>query len=63
MVDGFDLEQFPFGGVDMESLVVPHPWPHPPYGSLKPTENQFSELLVASGSSQEHWGAPGIDSS
>ena len=30
MVDGFDLEKFPFGGGDMESPVKPVLWIHPP---------------------------------
>ena len=63
MVYGFDLEKFPFGGGNMVLLVVPHPWPHPLYGSLKPIENLFFELLAASGSFQELLGALGIDSS
>ena len=62
MVDGFDLEKFLFGGGNMELLAKPVLRLPPLSGSLKPTENRFSELLAASGSSQEHLGAPGIDS-
>ena len=60
LVDGlwFCLWKIPFWGGYMESLVVPVPWPHPPYGSLKPTENLFFELLAASGSTRSAQDAP-----
>ena len=63
MVYGFVFEKLPFGGVNMDSPVVPVAKPHPLSGSLKPTENLFFELLAASGSFQERLGVPGIDSS
>ena len=67
MVYGFVFEKIPFffgeHGVTGHLLVKPHPWPHPPYGSLKPIENLVFELLAASGSFQERLGVPGIDSS
>ena len=58
MVYGFVFEKFPFGGGNMELLVVPVPWFPPFSGSFKPTENLFFELLAASGSSWSFQDAP-----
>ena len=55
MVYGFVFEKLPFGGVNMDLLATPVPWPHPFSGSLKPTESLFFELLAASRSSRSVW--------